>query len=48
LLCVRSATVSCKRRFSSFSFFNRFAADDFMPPYWLRQQWNVCSLTQSF
>src|SRR5580700_8459475 len=43
-----SATSRLRRVFSASSSLRRLASSAFMPPYWLRQRWKVCSLTPSF
>ena len=39
-----STTSRSRRAFSTSSSFSLFAYSDFMPQYWLRRQWKVCSL----
>src|SRR3972149_3207125 len=39
-----SASSRLSRWFSSSSFFSRLASSAFIPPYWFRQRWKVCSL----
>ncbi len=41
---VKSPTTFFSRRFTSSSCLRRFASSDFIPPYWFRQRYNVCSL----
>src|SRR5262249_7172756 len=43
-----SATRRLRRPFSASRSLSRLASSAFMPPYWLRQRWSVCSLTPSF
>src|SRR5262249_31540536 len=47
LSSIASARSFLSRAFSASSSLSRFIWSAFMPPYWCRQRWKVCSLTAS-